>query len=1058
MRKIALFLVFVLVFAVLPFSSPANAQVITGFSTVQLIGIPGDDFIGSISLSEANFYEKGFDSRYMFPMQGVCRVDGSHIAVIDNAYGRVHILNSVLENRLTFGNFDRFSYPTDIAFYKGRFYIADPLKGEVIVYDENGNYLLSFGKNIFTSPIGVAVSQNGIYISDYFKGKIYLLDFDYHIKESVTIPFPGGLTAENNRLYAVSMSQRKVYVYDMNLKQTGSFESSKMIFPSDVSVDKNGNIYVVDRGLSQGQDSKGRVLKFSASYKYLYAIGTPATSYPGQKNGAFLTPCGVTVLGGDVFIMDTGYYYWDSNSEAPFGSSIGSRLTEMTDTGVFVAKKDFKKGDGVLVNPLDATLDGKGNLWVADYGGMEGGELVEFSSSGDFVKRITKASGNELPAIYSVYSDKKGHILVGAEKSIIVFSEAGTFLYKSDDPVFSKVRQIIKGKNGDFYATVMDDSKVVEFSFLPDSSDMITVKKIYSVCSYPSGIAQAQDGNFYITSVDDNKVHIYDSSFNEIGTIGAGGGRGKMNFYVPDDVGVDKFGNVIVADAENGRLSVFDRGGNLIYQSPRDFYEISSIEVEDGMLIATDCFHNVVRILSEESKMETHAFFASVYPTKQAVRPGEEADFEINISNAGAQKDTYEIFVKKDFPPNWHVTLQKSSVSLSGDETAEVGLMVVPPVTAKDGDSITLNIVVSSPRKSINFTVTVTVSTKLPPKLVVKPSSIMLGQNGTVDIYVEGLNNVSGVSFVMHIPDNIYVRSVEAGSLFKEPALVKRIVGDKIIIAVSSLDKEIVSGSGSVIRIEIGSVRVGKETIDFNNAYCVNIVGGEKTFEVVSNPVVVTPFLMISFKDGITSTTQNFSFTGRTSGASAVYVNGQPVKLNNDGTFTATVVLASYKNTITVVAKSKSSLSTTISRTVYYKGKKTIVIKLQIGNPIMTVNGVKMEIDPGRGTKPFIKEGWNRTLVPIRAIVESLGGTVGWEPKTRMVWIIFNSTEINMWIDKPQAKVNNILVWIDPSNHNVSPIIQNDRTFVPIRFVAENLGCTVLWDDATKTVTIIYEE
>jgi minor extracellular serine protease Vpr len=83
---------------------------------------------------------------------------------------------------------------------------------------------------------------------------------------------------------------------------------------------------------------------------------------------------------------------------------------------------------------------------------------------------------------------------------------------------------------------------------------------------------------------------------------------------------------------------------------------------------------------------------------------------------------------------------------------------------------------------------------------------------------------------------------------------------------------------------------------------------------------------------------------------------------------------------------------------------------------------------------------------------------VGWEPKTRMVWIVFNSTEINMWIDKPQAKVNNILVWIDPSNHAVSPIIQNDRTFVPIRFVAENLGCTVLWDDSTKTVTIIYKE
>ena len=1057
MRKVALFLVFIIAFIALPFSY-SHAQVITGFSTVQIVGIPGDDFIGSISLSEANLYEKDFNSEYMFPMQGICSVDDGHIAVIDNSYGRVHILNSVLGNELTFGNFNRFSYPTDIAFYNGKFYITDPLKDEVIVYGKNGTYIVSFGKNTFTSPIGVAVSENGIYISDYFKNKIYLLGFDYRVKQSVPIPYPGGLTVKNDRLYAVSMSQRKVYVFDANLKQITSFGSPEVIFPSDVSVDKSGNIYIVDRGLSQGQDSKGRVLKFSASYKYLYAIGTPAASYPGQKNGEFLTPCGVAVLGNDVFVMDAGYYYWDSNSEAPFGSSIGSRLTEMTDTGVFVAKKDFKKRDGTLVNPLGATLDGKGNLWVADYGGMEGGELVEFSSSGEFVKRITEVNGSELPAIYSVYSDKKGHIFVGAEKSILVFGESGVFLYRSKDPAFSEVRKIIRGKNGNFYATSMDDSKVVEFSFSPDSSNMIKVKSVFSVCSYPSGIAQAPDGNFYITSVDDNKVHIYDTDFKEIGTIGAGGGRGKMNFYVPDDVGVDKFGNIIVADTENGRLTVFDRGGNLVYQSLRDFYEVSSIEIEDGMLIATDCFHNVIRILSEEAKVETHAFFASVYPAKQIVRPGEEANFVINISNAGAQRDTYQIFVKKDFPPNWHVSLQKDSVSLSGGEAAEVGLKVVPPVSAKDGDSVKLSIVVSSPRKSTNFTVVVTVSTKLPPKLVVKSNDIMLSQSGIVEVYVEGLRNVSGVSFVMHIPDNIYIRSIEVGSLFKESVLVKRIIGDKIIMAVSSLDKEVVSGSGLVVRLEVGSVRVGKGTIEFNDAYCINIVGGKETFEIVSNPVVVSPLLVVNFNDGITSSSQNFSFTGRVSGAFTVYVNGQPVKLSSDGTFTATVVLASYKNIITITAKSKSGVSTTITRTVYYKGKKMIVIKLQIGNPIMTVNGVKMEIDPGRGTKPFIKEGWNRTLVPIRAIVESLGGTVGWEPKTRMVWIVFNSTEINMWIGKPQAKVNNILVWIDPSNHNVSPIIKNDRTFVPIRFVAENLGCTVLWDDATKTVTIIYEE
>lgn len=37
---------------------------------------------------------------------------------------------------------------------------------------------------------------------------------------------------------------------------------------------------------------------------------------------------------------------------------------------------------------------------------------------------------------------------------------------------------------------------------------------------------------------------------------------------------------------------------------------------------------------------------------------------------------------------------------------------------------------------------------------------------------------------------------------------------------------------------------------------------------------------------------------------------------------------------------------------------------------------------------------------------------------------------------------------------DVAPFTQNDRTFVPIRFIAENLGYTVGWDEATQTVTI----
>jgi len=43
-------------------------------------------------------------------------------------------------------------------------------------------------------------------------------------------------------------------------------------------------------------------------------------------------------------------------------------------------------------------------------------------------------------------------------------------------------------------------------------------------------------------------------------------------------------------------------------------------------------------------------------------------------------------------------------------------------------------------------------------------------------------------------------------------------------------------------------------------------------------------------------------------------------------------------------------------------------------------------------------------------------------------------------------------------NDKVVPEIINGRTMVPVRFIAENLGCSVNWESTTKTITITYQE
>jgi len=137
-----------------------------------------------------------------------------------------------------------------------------------------------------------------------------------------------------------------------------------------------------------------------------------------------------------------------------------------------------------------------------------------------------------------------------------------------------------------------------------------------------------------------------------------------------------------------------------------------------------------------------------------------------------------------------------------------------------------------------------------------------------------------------------------------------------------------------------------------------------------------------------------------------------------------------------------------------YTSQHTII--LHIGNSNFTVNSVSQEIDAGRGTKPVIIPEWSRTVVPIRAIVEALGGTIEWDGIERKVIINFDSTTIELWIDNPKARVNGTEVYIDPNNHSVKPIIINDRTMLPLRFVAESLGCDVGWEGTTQTITITH--
>lgn len=122
------------------------------------------------------------------------------------------------------------------------------------------------------------------------------------------------------------------------------------------------------------------------------------------------------------------------------------------------------------------------------------------------------------------------------------------------------------------------------------------------------------------------------------------------------------------------------------------------------------------------------------------------------------------------------------------------------------------------------------------------------------------------------------------------------------------------------------------------------------------------------------------------------------------------------------------------------------VITMQIDNPKMTINGTETNIDDN-GTAPVIRD--DRTLLPIRAFVEGIGGKVSWDGDTKIATLEYGDTKIELVIDSPVATLNGNERTLD-----TTPVIINDRTFLPIRFIAESFGYTVEWNGDTKTITI----
>ncbi|MFZ3172310.1 MAG: copper amine oxidase N-terminal domain-containing protein [Carboxydocellales bacterium] len=99
---------------------------------------------------------------------------------------------------------------------------------------------------------------------------------------------------------------------------------------------------------------------------------------------------------------------------------------------------------------------------------------------------------------------------------------------------------------------------------------------------------------------------------------------------------------------------------------------------------------------------------------------------------------------------------------------------------------------------------------------------------------------------------------------------------------------------------------------------------------------------------------------------------------------------------------------------------------------------------------PYLDEN-NRTMVPVRFIAEALNSKVAWDASDNQgrVEITRKNKVIQLWLGLNQAKVDGQELIMDTTAKLI-----NNRTMVPIRFVAEAFGAEVLWSEGNKKVYI----
>lgn len=118
--------------------------------------------------------------------------------------------------------------------------------------------------------------------------------------------------------------------------------------------------------------------------------------------------------------------------------------------------------------------------------------------------------------------------------------------------------------------------------------------------------------------------------------------------------------------------------------------------------------------------------------------------------------------------------------------------------------------------------------------------------------------------------------------------------------------------------------------------------------------------------------------------------------------------------------------------------------------PIMASSAISISYNDSNLilTHPAILKN-QHVMMPLRELSEKFGYYVDWNQQLQQIQLSNGETNITLHLNNKQAVINNMQIQMD-----IEPLLVNNTTYIPLRFISENFGYTVSWDGSNNKVII----